>query len=66
MCERLHTVQVLRWIVWLFVGGTSDMEVVVLGGHVIVGLSRKGIAPPGLATLSRIEMVMGGNAHVCM
>ena len=35
------------------------MEVVVLGGHVIVGQSKNGIAPPGLATWSRIEMVVG-------
>ena len=52
--------------VWLFVGGPTGMEVVVLGGHVIVGLSEKWIAPPGLATWSRIEMVEGGHAHVCM
>ena len=43
----------------MFVGGTTDMEVVLLGGNVIVGLSRKGIAPPRMATLSRVEMVMG-------
>ena len=42
------------------------MEVVVLGGHVVVGLSKKGIAPPGLATWSCIEMVVGGHAHVCV
>ena len=44
------------------------MEVVVLGGHVIVGLSKKGIAPPGLGldTWSRIEMEVSGHARVCM
>ena len=52
--------------VWLFVGVTTGMEVVVLGGHVIVGVRNIGIAPPGLATWSRIEMVVGGHAHVCM
>ena len=34
--------------VWLFVGGPTGMEVVVLGGHVIVGLSKEGIPPRGL------------------
>ena len=44
------------------------MEVVVMGGHVIDGLSKKVIAPPWLVTWSRIEMVVvvGGHAHVCM
>ena len=42
------------------------MDVVVLGGHVIVGLSKKWIAPPGLTTWSRIEIVVGGHVHVCM
>ena len=42
------------------------MELVVLGGHVIVGLSKTWIAPPELATWSRIEMVVGGHAHECM
>ena len=41
------------------------MEVVVLGSHVIVGLSEKGIAAPGLATWSRIEIVVGDHVHVC-
>ena len=54
--------------VWLFVGGPTGMEVVVMGGHVIDGLSKKVIAPPWLVTWwSRIEMmVVGGHAHVCM
>ena len=52
--------------VWLFFSDPTGMEVAVLGGHVIVGLMKKGIAPPGLATWSRIEMVVGGHAHVCM
>ena len=52
--------------VWLFVGVTTGMEVVVLGGHVIVGVRNIGQAPPWLATWSRIEMVAGGHAHVCM
>ena len=51
--------------VLLFVGGPTDMEVVVLGGQVIVGLCQKLIAPPGLVTWFRIEMVVGGHAHVC-
>ena len=51
--------------VWLFVGGPTGMKVVVLGGHVIVGLSKQWIAQPGLATWSRIEMVVGGHAQVC-
>ena len=46
------------------------MEVLVLGGHVIDGLNKKETAPPGLATCSRIEMVVGGHFHefmyVCM
>ena len=50
----------------LIVGGPSGIEVVVLGGHVIVGLSKKRIQPPGLATLSRFEMGVGGHVHVCM
>ena len=33
---------------WLFVGGPTGIEVVVLGIHVLVGLSKRGIAPPGL------------------
>ena len=49
--------------VWLFVRGPAGIEV---DGHVVVGLSKKGIAPPGLATWSRIEMVVGGHVHVCM
>ena len=40
------------------------MEVVVMGGHVILGLSKEGIAPPGLATWSHVEMVVGGHANV--
>ena len=51
--------------VWLFVGGPTGMEVVVRGGQVIVGLNRKRIEPPGLATWSRIEMVVGVLAYVC-
>ena len=43
--------------------GTTGMEIVVLGGHVNVGLSKKDIAPPGLTTWSRTEMVVG--RHVC-
>ena len=50
----------------LFVGGPTDIEVLVLGGHVIVGLSKMGIAPPGLDTWSRIEIVVGGQVHPCM
>ena len=43
------------------------MEVVLLGGHMIVELSRRGIAPPGLARWCRLEkMVVGGHVHVCM
>ena len=35
--------------VWLFVRGPTGIEVVLLSGHVIVGLSKKGIiAPPVL------------------
>ena len=52
--------------VWLFVRGPTGMEVVLRGGHMIVGLSKKGIAPPGLGTWSHIEMVVGGHANVCM
>ena len=42
------------------------MEVVVSGGHVIVGLSKKWIAHPWLAMWSRVEMVVGGHVHECM
>ena len=52
--------------VCLFLRGPTGMEVVGLGGHVIVGLSKHRIAPPGLATWFRFEMVMGGHVHVCM
>ena len=34
----------------MFVGDPTGVEVLVLSGHVIVGLSEEGIAPPGLAT----------------
>ena len=37
-----------------------------MGGRVIVGLSEDGIPPPVLATSSRMKMVMGGHAHVCL
>ena len=50
--------------VGLFVGVTTGMEVELLGGHMIVGVKNIGIAPPGLATRSRIEMVAGGHAHM--
>ena len=42
------------------------MEVVVMGDYVIVGLSKNGIEPPGLATWSRIEIVVGSHVHVRM
>ena len=32
--------------VWLFVRGPTGMEVVVMGGHMIDGLSKRVIAPP--------------------
>ena len=50
--------------VWLFVGDPTGMEVAVMGGHVIVGLVKKGITPPGLGTWSHIKMVVGGHANV--
>ena len=39
------------------------MEVVVMGGHVIVGVNINGIASPGLATCSRMEIVVGSHVH---
>ena len=43
------------------------MEVLVLGGHVIVELSRRRISPPGLARSCRLEkMVVGGHVRVFM
>ena len=42
------------------------MEVVVSGGHVIVGLSKKWIAHPWLEMWSRVEMVAGDHVHECM
>ena len=50
----------------LIVGGPTGIEIVVLEGHVIVGLSKKRIPPPGLATSSRVEMGVGDHVHVCM
>ena len=50
----------------MFVGGPTGMEVVVMGDYVIVGLSKNGIEPPGLATWSRIEIVVGSHVHVRM
>ena len=44
----------------------TGVEGLLLGGRVIVGLSEDGIPPPGLATSSRMEMVMGAHVHVCM
>ena len=67
ICECLHTTaKVRKGRSWSFVGGPIGMEVVVLGGHGIVGPSKTGKAPPGLDTWSRIEMVVGGDVHVCI
>ena len=49
-----------------FLRDTTGIEISVLGGHVIAGLSKNGIASPGLATWSGIEMAVGGHFHVCM
>ena len=40
------------------------MEVVVMSGHVIVGLSKNGITPQGLVTWSYVEMVVGCHVNV--
>ena len=40
----------------LLVGGPTRKEIVVLGGHLIFGLRKKGIPQPGLVMLSRIQM----------
>ena len=43
------------------------MKVVVLGGHVVIELSKRGISPSGLVRCSGIEkMVVGAHVHVCM
>ena len=39
------------------------MEVVVMGGHAIVGGGINEVASPGLATCSRIEIVVGSHVH---
>ena len=67
ICVTVYILRSYEWGgVWFFLGGPTGMEVVVMGGHVIIGLCKKLIVPPGLAIWSRIEMVGGGHAHVCM
>ena len=59
ICVSVYILRRYEWGgVWLLVGSPTGMEVVVLGGHVIVGLCKQWVAPPGLATWSRIKMVV--------